>query len=42
MKKIALLFVLLQTTLVLSAAGKPNPADFPVKVHVVFSRFVLR
>jgi hypothetical protein len=40
MKKIALMFFLLQTTLLLAAAGSPNPADFPVKVHVVFSRFV--
>ena len=40
MKKIAELFLLLQTTLLLAAGGAPNPADFPVKVHVVFSRFV--
>jgi hypothetical protein len=41
MKKMALMFLLLQTTLLLAAADKPNPADFPVKVHVVFSRAVL-
>ena len=40
MKRIALLFLLLQTTLLLAASGVPNPADFPVKVHVVFSRYV--
>jgi hypothetical protein len=39
MKKTLLMFVLLQTSLLL-AAGSPNPADFPVKVHVVFSRYV--
>jgi hypothetical protein len=37
MKKMALMFLLLQTTLLLAAADKPNPADFPVKVHVVSS-----
>jgi hypothetical protein len=36
MKTIALMFLLLQTTL-LATAGEPNPADFPVKVHVVSS-----
>lgn len=40
MKKMALMFLLLQTTLLLAAAGTPNPADFPVKVHVVFTRYV--
>ena len=40
MKKMALLFLILQTTLLLAAADKPNPTDFPVKVHVVFSRAV--
>jgi len=40
MKKTLLIFVLLQTSLLLAAGGSPNPADFPVKVHVVFSRFV--
>src|ERR1035438_10932552 len=41
MKKMALIFLLLQTTMLLAAADKPNPADFPVKVHVFFSRAVL-
>src|ERR1017187_7539232 len=41
MKKMALMLLLLQTTLLLAAADKPNPADFSVKVHVVFSRAVL-
>jgi hypothetical protein len=41
MKKMALIFLLLQTTMLLAAADKPNPADFPVKVHVVFTRAVL-
>lgn len=41
MKKVILLSVLLQTTLLLAAGDKPNPADFPVKVHVVFSRYVM-
>jgi hypothetical protein len=40
MKKMALMFLLLQTTLLLAASAAPNPADFPVKVHVVFSRYV--
>lgn len=40
MKTLAIAFLLFQTTFVLGAAGKPNPADFPVKVHVVFSRYV--
>jgi len=40
MKKMALMFLLLQTTLLLTASDKPNPAVFPVKVHVVFSRYV--
>jgi hypothetical protein len=40
MKKTLLMFVLLQTTLLFAAAGSPNPADFPVQVHVVFTRFV--
>jgi hypothetical protein len=39
--KLAIAFLLLQTTFLLGASGKPNPADFPVKVHVVFSRYVL-
>jgi hypothetical protein len=37
MKKMALMFLLLQTTLLLAAAADPNPADFPVKVHVISS-----
>jgi hypothetical protein len=40
MKKMAFVLLLLQTTLLLAAADQPNPADFPVKVHVVFSRYV--
>ena len=37
MKKIALMFLLLQTSLALGASDKPNPADFTVKVHVISS-----
>jgi hypothetical protein len=37
MKRIALIFLLLQTTLALRAADKPNSADFNVKVHVMSS-----
>ena len=37
MKKIVLMFLLLQTSLALGAADKPNPADFTVKVHVTSS-----
>ena len=37
MKKIALLFLMLQTSLALAASDKPNPADFTVKVHVISS-----
>ena len=40
MKKMALIVLFLQSTLLLAASDKPNPADFPVKVHVVFSRYV--
>ena len=40
MKKIALALFLMQTTF-LCAATKPssNPADYPITVHVVFSRY---
>jgi hypothetical protein len=37
MKKMALVVLLLQTTMLLAAADKPNPADFTAKVHVVSS-----
>jgi hypothetical protein len=37
MKKLTLAFLLLQTSLLLGASDKPNPADFIVKVHVVSS-----
>jgi len=40
MKKMALMFLLLQTTLLLAASAAPNPANFPVKVHVCL--FALR
>ena len=41
MKKMMLMVLMLQSSLLLAAADKPNPADFPVKVHAVFSRYVL-
>jgi hypothetical protein len=37
MKKLGFAFALLSTTLLWAAPDKPNPADFPVKVHVVSS-----
>jgi len=40
MKKLALVFLLLQTGFLLAATdkpNKPNPADFTVKVHIVSS-----
>jgi hypothetical protein len=37
MKKLALVFLLLQPAFLLAAPDKPNPADFTVKVHVVSS-----
>jgi hypothetical protein len=38
MKKLALMFLLLQTPLILAADKKPNnPADFPVKLHITTS-----
>jgi len=40
MKKFALALLLLQTTLLTAFAAGPNPADFPVLVHVVFTRAV--
>jgi hypothetical protein len=40
MKKLALLFFLLQSPMLFAATSAPGAADFPVKVHVVFSRYV--
>ena len=40
MKKFALALLLLQTTLLTAFAAGPDPADFPVLVHVVFTRAV--
>jgi hypothetical protein len=40
MKKMALMFLLLQTTLLLAASAAPNPADFPLSLHVAASRLV--
>jgi hypothetical protein len=37
MKKLALVFLILQPAFLLAAPDKPNPADFTVKVHVVSS-----
>lgn len=37
MKKLALVFLMLQTASLLAATDKPNPADFAVKVHIVSS-----
>ena len=37
MKKLALVFLMLQTAFLLAAPDKPNPADFTVTVHVVSS-----
>jgi hypothetical protein len=38
MKKLAILFLLLQTPLILAADKKPaNPADFPLKLHITTS-----
>ena len=34
MKKLALVFLLLQPAFLLASTDKPNPADFTVKVHV--------
>jgi hypothetical protein len=40
MKKLGLMFLLLQATVLLAASDKQNPADYTVKVYVVFSRYV--
>lgn len=37
MKKLALAFLLLLSTTAFAATDKPNPADFPIKVHVITS-----
>jgi hypothetical protein len=37
MKKLAIAFLLLQTTFLLGAPDKPNPADFTFQVHVTSS-----
>ena len=37
MKKLALVFLMLQTAFLLAATDKPNPANFTVTVHVVSS-----
>lgn len=39
MKKLALALLLLQPVAIFAVADKPNPADFPVKVHVISSEF---
>jgi hypothetical protein len=40
MKKLALVFLLLQASLLTAVSAGPNPANFPVLVHVVFTRAV--
>ena len=37
MKKLALVFLMLQTAFLLAAPDKPTPSDFTVTVHVVSS-----
>ena len=39
MKKLVLALLLLPTTLLYAAKPQPNPADYTITVHVVFSRF---
>jgi hypothetical protein len=41
MKKLALAFLLLQPAFLLAAPVKPNPADFTLTVHVVYSSTTL-
>ena len=40
MKKLALALLLLQPVALFAASGKPNPTDFPITVHVVYSRSI--
>ena len=41
MKRFGLALLLMQSSLLLASnKPKPNPADFPLTVHVVYSRFV--
>jgi len=37
MKTLAVALLLLQPIAVLASADKPNPADFPIKIHVISS-----
>ena len=39
MKKLALALLLVQTTFLCAAKPSSNPADYPLTVHVVFSRY---
>jgi hypothetical protein len=40
MKELALALLLLPPTALFAASTKPNPADFPITIHVVYSRSV--
>jgi hypothetical protein len=37
MRKLVLALMLLQTSCLLAATDKPNPADFPMKIHITSS-----
>jgi len=38
MKKLPFALLFLQTSLLLAASDKPNPADFPIKIHIISSK----
>jgi hypothetical protein len=40
MKKLAFALLLLQPIALFAASGKPNAADFPITIHVVYSRSI--